>query len=121
MTTKILRIHAKRIGPTLTPDRSRVLMRPFRPSTEEIARSIIARIMALTEVEVDRLIGIVLDEFAGRHEDVDRLFRNRFAKIRQYISDPHKLSRKRQALIGSYFTHEYSPESAALFNPSIVP
>src|SRR5205085_8683287 len=24
-------------------------------------------------------------------------------------------------LIGSYFTHEYSPESAALFNPSIVP
>ena len=24
-------------------------------------------------------------------------------------------------LIGAYFTHEYSPESAALFNPSIVP
>ena len=24
-------------------------------------------------------------------------------------------------LIGAFFTHEYSPESAALFNPSIVP
>jgi hypothetical protein len=24
-------------------------------------------------------------------------------------------------LIGAHFTHEYSPESAALFNPSIVP
>ena len=28
---------------------------------------------------------------------------------------------ERQTLIGAYFTHEYSPESAALFNPSIVP
>ena len=28
---------------------------------------------------------------------------------------------ERQMLIGAYFTHEYSPESAALFNPSIVP
>src|SRR5688572_31439447 len=27
----------------------------------------------------------------------------------------------RQLLIGAYSTHEYSPESAALFNPSIVP
>src|SRR6185312_7634899 len=27
----------------------------------------------------------------------------------------------RQKLIGAHFTHEYSPESAALFNPSIVP
>jgi predicted GH43/DUF377 family glycosyl hydrolase len=30
------------------------------------------------------------------------------------------LSRARQMLIGAYFTHEYSLESAALFNPSIV-
>ena len=33
----------------------------------------------------------------------------------------HSPRRKRQMLIGAYFTHEYSPESAALFNPSIVP
>jgi predicted GH43/DUF377 family glycosyl hydrolase len=30
------------------------------------------------------------------------------------------LSRERRLLIGAYFTHEYSVESAALFNPSIV-
>ncbi len=77
--------------------------------------------MALPEVEVDRLLGIVLGEFEDRHEQVDKLFRNRFAKVRQYVSDSRKPSTKRQALIGSYFTHEYSPESAALFNPSIVP
>ncbi len=31
------------------------------------------------------------------------------------------LSDERKLLIGAYFTHEYSLEAAALFNPSIVP
>src|SRR5438093_2193700 len=113
-------LHAKRIGPTLTPDRTRVLLRPFYPTTDDIARRIVARVMALQEEEVDRLLGMVLGEFENRHQQVDKLFRNRFARVRNYVGD-RKVSTKRQALIGSYFTHEYSPESAALFNPSIVP
>lgn len=44
-------VHATRIGPTLVPDRSRVLMRPFRPTTEDIARRIVAQIMALSEAK----------------------------------------------------------------------
>ena len=32
-----------------------------------------------------------------------------------------KLSEERELLLGGYFTHEYSLEAAALFNPSIVP
>ena len=36
------------------------------------------------------------------------------------IGGADKISRNRQLLIGSYFTMEYSIESAALFNPSIV-
>jgi predicted GH43/DUF377 family glycosyl hydrolase len=76
--------------------------------------------MALPEAEVDRLLGAVLGEFENRHEQVDKLFRNRFANVRHYLGD-RRASTNRQALIGAYFTHEYSPESAALFNPSIVP
>jgi predicted GH43/DUF377 family glycosyl hydrolase len=114
-------VHVKRIGPTLSPDRTRVLMRPFRPTTEDIARRIVARVMALPDEEVVRLLGRVLDEFQDRHEQVEQLFRNRFAQVAPHL-DPDALpSPERQALIGSYFTHEYSPESAALFNPSIVP
>ncbi len=113
-------VHAKRIGPTLIPDRSRVLLRPFRPSTEEIARRIAARVMALPESDVDRLLGVILGEFGNRHEQVDKLFRNRFTQVRQYVGN-RRISAKREALIGAHFTHEYSPESAALFNPSIVP
>jgi predicted GH43/DUF377 family glycosyl hydrolase len=114
-------VHVKRIGPTLDPDRTRVLMRPFRPTTEDIARRIVARVMALSDEEIGRLLGRVLDEFQDRHEQVEQLFRNRFAQVAQYLDPYAEPSSERQALIGSYFTHEYSPESAALFNPSIVP
>ncbi len=118
---KTTTVHAKRIGPTLIPDRSRVLMRPFHPTTEDIARRIVARVMGLSDEEVARLLDQVIGEFENRHEQVGQLFRNRFTQVCQYVEDGRMTSPERQALIGSYFTHEYSPESAALFNPSIVP
>ncbi|MBI3415153.1 MAG: glycoside hydrolase family 130 protein [Verrucomicrobia bacterium] len=112
---------AKRIGPTLVPDRSRVLMRPFRPTTDDIARRIVAQVMALSEAEVARVLRGVMAEFGDRHHAVEKFFLNRFNQARHLVADTEKPSAKRRALIGSYFTHEYSPESAALFNPSIVP
>jgi predicted GH43/DUF377 family glycosyl hydrolase len=114
-------LHATRIGPTLVPDNSRVLMRPFRPTTEEISRRLVGQVMSLSETEVARVLGGVLAEFENRHVAVEPYFLNRFNKIRYLMADKRKLSVKRQALLGAYFTHEYSPESAALFNPSIVP
>ena len=41
--------------------------------------------------------------------------------MRPYLLTDRKLSEERELLIGGYFTHEYSFEAAALFNPSIVP
>ncbi|HEV7924566.1 MAG TPA: glycoside hydrolase family 130 protein [Verrucomicrobiae bacterium] len=114
-------LHAKRIGPTITPDRSRVLMRPFRPSTDDISRHIVDRVMALPEEEVARLLDLVRGEFMGRHEQVDSFFRKRFEQVRIYLEPGGQPSSERQMLIGAHFTNEYSPESAALFNPSIVP
>src|SRR5687767_8186256 len=111
-------LHARRIGPTLTPDRSRVLLRPFRPSTEGIAQRIVNRVMALPENEVAPLLVEILGEFEDRHVQMDKLLRKRFEQVRHHLGG-RKTSVKRQALIGAYFTHEYSPESAALFNPSI--
>ena len=114
-------LHAKRIGPTLSPDRTRVLMRPFCPTTDDIARRIVARVMALPDEQVARLLGHVLGEFANRHEAVEKIFRNRFEQVKIYLESGASPSPDRAMLIGAYFTHEYSPESAALFNPSIVP
>jgi predicted GH43/DUF377 family glycosyl hydrolase len=114
-------LHAKRIGPTLMPDRSRVLMRPFRPTTDDIGRRIVARVMALPEAQVTRLLGQILGEFSDRHEQVEQVFRRRFGQVLLYLEPGAQPSPERQMLIGAHFTHEYSPESAALFNPSIVP
>jgi len=114
-------VHAKRIGPTLTPDRSRVLMRPFYPSSDDIARRIIARVLALPDEDVARLLRQVLGEFEDRHEHVETFFLNRFEQVRRCLGETWEISSLRQALIGAHFTHEYSPESTALFNPSIVP
>ncbi|MEJ0090040.1 MAG: glycoside hydrolase family 130 protein [Limisphaerales bacterium] len=114
--------HVNRIGPTLTPDCSRVLLRPFRPSTDDISRRVIFRVLGLPEEEVVRLLAQVLGGFADRHVHIEDFFRKRFEQVKIHlISDPPlQLSLERQLLIGAHFTHEYSIESAALFNPSIV-
>jgi predicted GH43/DUF377 family glycosyl hydrolase len=117
----VTHLRATRIGPTLQPNPSRVLIRPFWPSREDIARHIISRVLSLTDQEVDSQLQSVLAEFGDRHGAVEKFFMMRFSKMRRLISGSPKLSENRRMLIGSFFTHEYSLESAALFNPSIVP
>ena len=76
-----------------------MLIRPFRPTSEDIARRVVARVMALSDEEVIRLLGQVLGEFADRHEQVEQIFGRRFLQVRQYLSDPEEPSPQRQALI----------------------
>jgi hypothetical protein len=82
--------------------------------------AIVARVMALPEEEGRRLLGQVLGEFATG-TSTSKIFRKRFEQVSLYLEPGAQPSPERQMLIGAYFTHEYSPESAALFNPSIVP
>lgn len=108
-----------RAGTTLRPDQKRVLLRPFLPGDAERVASIVARILALPEPEVTPLLENVLAEFAPRHRDVHHRFLERFEQVRGLTSGD--ISEARRLLIGSYFLAEYSLESAALFNPSMVP
>ena len=62
-----------------------------------------------------------MTEFSGRHLQIGDVFLERFEQVRKLLSLNVALSRSRKLLIGSYFLCEYSLESAALFNPSIVP
>lgn len=114
-------IHARRIGPTVGPDLTRVLLRPFYPSTDHIARRIINQAGACSDAEVARQLERLLGEFADRHEGVEQFYRDRFADVCGRLDHSHDHGPERQAFIGAHFTHEYSPEAAALFNPSIVP
>jgi predicted GH43/DUF377 family glycosyl hydrolase len=114
-------LHVKRIGPTLTPDRARVLLRPFQLPNDELAQRMVARILALPDEAVERLVRDVLDEFTDRHEHIADRLRARYLDVRRHLDGAPEPSPARQTLIGAYFSHEYSPEAAALFNPSIVP
>ena len=82
---------------------------------------IIHRIMALPEHEVADLLEKVSIEFTGRHQQIQRIFQERFEQIRDLLPPDQDISEKRRLLIGSYFLAEYSLEAAALFNPSMVP
>lgn len=114
-------LQAKRIGPVITPDRSRVLLRPFYPVRKDIARRIVAGVTALTDDAAAQLLASVLNEFQDRHLNVKQTFLDRFRQVQLYLKDRKETPPEKQLLIGAYFSHEYSPESAALFNPSIVP
>ena len=114
-------IDVKREAIILKPDRSRVLLRPFNPGDPQRMARIIARIMSLPEDRVASLLSQVSADFSQRHEQIRRVFLERFEQVRELLLTDEEISEQRRLLIGSYFLAEYSLESAALFNPSIVP
>jgi predicted GH43/DUF377 family glycosyl hydrolase len=82
---------------------------------------IIARIMSLPEDRVGPMLKEICAEFSQRHQTIRNLFLERFEQVSELMPADDNLSEQRRLLIGSYFLAEYSLESAALFNPSIVP
>ena len=77
--------------------------------------------MSLPENQVGPLLKDVAAEFSHRHQQIHKSFLERFEQVRDLVMTDEVISEQRQLLIGSYFVCEYSLESAALFNPSIVP
>jgi predicted GH43/DUF377 family glycosyl hydrolase len=114
-------IHVTRTPTILKPDQSRVLLRPFSPGDSERIGRGIARVMSLPEDQVGLVLEEILAEFSARHQNIRGLFLERFEQVRETVPAGADVSEQRRLLIGSYFLAEYSLESAALFNPSIVP
>ena len=114
-------IRLTRTSTVLSPDQSRVLLRPFSPGDAQRMTAIAGRITALPDEVVASLLRGIYTEFARRHAQVRELLLERFEQVRDLISAGPDLSEERRLLIGCFFLAEYSLESAALFNPSIVP
>jgi predicted GH43/DUF377 family glycosyl hydrolase len=114
-------IHVKRTDTILRPDQSRVLLRAFSPGDSHRTGRIIARIMSLPENRVGPLLEEVSAGFSPRHKQIRKVLLERFEQVRDLLSPQEEPSEQKRLLIGSYFLSEYSLESTALFNPSIVP
>lgn len=106
------------------PDSSRVVARYFM-SGEEPTKDMLTLVFAMSESEVHIVLSQTLREFAYRHRSITKLFMRHFNQVKGIIEqmnvDLNKISNERKLLIGSYLTMEYSIESTAFFNPSIIP
>ncbi len=120
-------IPVTRTSARFLPDPTRVITKPFAPggdlSVDERSRvaHILSRILALPESEVKATLSTTQERFDSRHVDLQSVFEANFAAIARHVGHATELSAERRRLIGAYFTQEYSLESAALSNPSIVP
>jgi predicted GH43/DUF377 family glycosyl hydrolase len=110
----------------LTADPTRVLARLFVPGHElsldggSRASGVMSRILELPEDEVRVTLTQVHDRYAKRHRDLPGVLRANYARIAYRVPADAELSDERRSLVGAWFTHEYSVEAAALFNPSAV-
>ncbi len=102
-----------------TPDDQRVISRPFELRRRRV-KSILERLLAMSDDQVSDVLPLVLWNFTTRHDNIRSVFRRNFEQVAPHLPAGTKISVERQLLIGAYFTMEYSIESAALFNPSIV-
>jgi len=118
---KATNIQVNRLPIELQPDSSRVITRFFGFGEENRMRGIIARLLAIPEPSVATLLADLERDFRPIHSNIEDVFRENYAAVKRYIPNPDALSEARQRFIGACFTMEYAIESAALFNPSMVP
>ncbi len=115
----ILKIHST--GVDFRPNSRRVVVRPFISNDPIKVQHIIARALSLSESETEEQLESVRADFGGRHIDLDKSWRCHFEKVRGQIPSVVSLSETRRLFMGALFSGEYALESAALFNPSMVP
>ncbi|MFC1552040.1 glycoside hydrolase family 130 protein [Candidatus Latescibacterota bacterium] len=111
----------KRKNIKITRDSSRIIARLHIPHDAHRVLRIIQRILALPDKTAENLLAQIMLDFSKRHRDIKQVFERHLNEVKDYIPRDAKLNETKKNLIGSYFTLEYSVESAALFNPSIVP
>lgn len=114
----------------LRPDPTRVVVRPFKPTTEPRdlkptdktrANHIVDRVLGLDLEVAEQQLAEVLENFEGRHRNLLATFEKRAAEMEEAFAPHIAFTKVQRQLVGAYFMHEYSFEASALFNPSIVP
>jgi predicted GH43/DUF377 family glycosyl hydrolase len=110
----------KRLPITIESDDRRVIVRPFMMGLDRTA-SLLERVDKLPDEAVDATLAHVRAQYESRHEDLLATFAEHFDAGVALVGWTRQWSLPRRLLAGAYLTMEYSVDSAALFNPSIVP
>jgi predicted GH43/DUF377 family glycosyl hydrolase len=113
----------------IRPNPARVVIRHFqvagsrwpKPDPQARVRRIVEEVQAMDTRTIQSELSLVLGDFENRHREVRQVFEERYDGIAQELGLSAPLHDAERALIGAYFCNEYSFESAALMNPSVVP
>lgn len=118
-----MQVPVSRKNITFNPDSGRVIAR-FLFTNEQRAVNTIRFVLEMSEKEASQTLKQTLRDYSMRHRNISKIFENHFNKITHLLSEldtaADKIGYSKKILIGSYFTMEYSIESAAFFNPSMV-
>jgi predicted GH43/DUF377 family glycosyl hydrolase len=118
-----MRLSIERKPVKVYPDPKRVIARFFF-NGEDRGKHVVRKVLKLTDEEVFAILSPLLQDFSKRHRSITKILLKNFDKLNTLFDalkiDGSLLKLNTKLLIGSYFTHEYSIESAAFFNPSIV-
>ncbi len=119
----MMRLQVVRKNILFKPDKSRVIAR-FLYTTSERSSVLVSKIMTLPLHKKQELLQDVLNDFAGRHRNIKKIFENHFNKLFRLLKGfsipSYTFTPSEKMLIGAYFTMEYSIEAAAFFNPSMM-
>jgi predicted GH43/DUF377 family glycosyl hydrolase len=117
---------ARRSPLRIAADRSRVVTRLFVPGHEGFdqqesrSSTVLQRVLALPDDEVQRSLDDVIARFEGRHHCLTETFHRHADELSDRLDPDRELSPTRRMLLGATFTSEYAIEGAALCNPSMV-
>lgn len=114
-------INIKKIDKKFQPDCSRVIIKPHIPADSIRIERLINKVLNLSEEKTKEILDRVIENFSSRHRNILWHFDNHYNCVKKFIPQNIEISKNRRALIGAYFSCEYSIQSAAFFNPSIVP
>jgi predicted GH43/DUF377 family glycosyl hydrolase len=91
------------------------------PAEPDRLRQLQSHLAALTAAEVEVQLRRLRRRFQGRHLDLEELADRHQRSVVAQLPGLEGWESDRLLLLGCYLTHEYALESAALFNPSLVP
>lgn len=114
-----MRVPVTRKDIRLFADSKKVIAKHLALSPER-TKNLVERILEMPDATVSVVLNQTLREFAMRHRSITRIFESNFNKVKWAVPNLKSLSNEQRLLIGAYFTHEYSIEAAAFFNPSAV-
>jgi len=94
------------------------------PGSPEEVIPIVRRIAEMPDDAIQEILNRTLRSFAVRHRNISEVFEAHYAHLMILLKEAglrvKPMSAERKLVVGAYFTNEYSIESAALFNPSVV-